>query len=391
MTISETGLLSIPFVWLVRELVVSKKPAVFKFLIRWMLLLAGCLLLSLFMHQKLAQMMGGDWTWVDALYYGWLLFSFFTILQIVKKELGRALNTLIRWPANEKMRKALILCIYFLLLFIIMIPFFLAMTTVHRVKIVDAVNPETVLGVEYKDVELRTKDGLTLKAWFVPANSDQAVIIAHGLGANKSNFMVTVDLWHQLGFNVLIFDFRGHGMSDGHTVTFGYRERLDVLAGLQYLMEKEGFTSDRIIGYGVSFGGAAMIHAAGERNHFRKIIIDSSFASLDDMADTIINSEPVIPVFFRKLFKELGLFFVRLDMGFDIREHSPEKVVGRITGTPMLFIHGKGDPLINWKQTERLFSRAENPKTVVFLETDGHFGTIADAGYADLISAFVAD
>jgi fermentation-respiration switch protein FrsA (DUF1100 family) len=391
MTISEAVLLTIPLVWLPWEIFVSKDMSAFKFLLRWTLLLAGCLMLSFFMHQKLAKMMGGEWTWGDAIYYGWLLFSFFAILQIVKKQLGRALGKLIRWPANEKMRKAFVLCTYYLLLFITMIPFFLAMTTVHRVKIADAFTPETALGVEYKDVGLKTQDGLTLKAWFVPANSGQAVIIAHGLGANKSNFIGTVDMWHQLGFNVLIFDFRGHGMSAGHTVTFGYRERLDVLAGLKYLTEKEGFTPDRIVGYGVSFGGAAMIHAASEMKHFHKIIIDSSFASLDDMADTIINSEPIIPVFFRKLFKELGLFFVRLDTGVDIREHSPERVVGQLAGTPLLFIHGKGDPLINWKQTERLFARAESPKKSVFLETDGHFGTMSDPGYVAMIGAFVAD
>ncbi len=279
----------------------------------------------------------------------------------------------------------------YIFLFIVMVPFFLAMTSIHRIKIKDAFNPKTELGITYEDVSLKTKDGLNIKGWFVPADSDKAVIIAHGLGANKSNFIGTVDMWHQLNFNVLIFDFRGHGMSDGHTVTFGYKERLDVMIGLEYLMKSKKFLPEKIVGYGVSFGGAAMIHAANEMRVFHKIIIDSSFASLDDMADTIVDGESIIPVFCRKMFKEMGLFFIRLDVGFDIREHSPENVVGRLAGTPMLFIHGKGDPLINWEQTQRLYEKAGGPKKVVFLETQGHFGTMNDASYVDIIRGFVVN
>ena len=292
---------------------------------------------------------------------------------------------------SERIRKALITCACYIVLFITMVPFFLAMTSIHRVKIKDAFDPKTALGIVYEDVSLKTKDGLNIKGWFVPADSDKAVIIAHGLGANKSNFIGTVDMWHQLNFNVLIFDFRGHGMSDGHTVTFGYKERLDVMAGLEYLMKNKKFPPEKIFGYGVSFGGAAMMHAANEMRVFHKIIIDSSFASLDDMANTIVDGETIIPVFCRKMFKEMGLFFIRLDAGFDIREHSPENIVGQLDGTPMLFIHGTGDPLINWEQTRRLYENAGDPKQVVFLGTQGHFGTMNDASYVDIIRGFVAN
>ena len=178
-------------------------------------------------------------------------------------------------------------------------------------------------------------------------------------------------------------------MSDGHTVTFGYKERLDVMAGLKYLMERKKFTPDNIIGYGVSFGGAALIHAANEMRVFHKLIIDSSFASLDDMANRIVDGDAIIPVFCRKLFKEMGLFFIRLDIGFDIREHSPENIVGRLAGTPLLFIHGKGDPLINWKQSKRLYEKAGQPKQVIFLSTQGHFGTMNDAGYVNIVRSFI--
>lgn len=389
MAVSEIILFAMPIIWFLGTLFVFKQEPHRKFILRWIALLVGCLILGYFMLRKLSSMMGGQWSLEELGYYGWFLFAFFTILQIAKKFVEYVLQKVILWPSSEKIRRGISKTIYYLLLFVTMIPFFLAMTSIHRAKVGDAFNPKTELGIQYEDVTLRTKDALSIRGWFVPASSDRAVIIAHGLGANKSNFIGTVDMWHRLGFNVLIFDFRGHGLSDGHTVSFGYKERLDVMAGLKYLLEVKKFPPDKITGYGVSFGGAAMIHAANEMRVFHKIIIDSSFANLGDMAETIVDGEIIIPAFCRRLFKEIGLFFVRVDLGFDIRDHSPENVVGRLAGTPILFIHGKGDPLINWKQTERLYKNAGEPKQVFFLETQGHFGTPNDSRYVDIINTFI--
>lgn len=389
MSISELFFITVPIAWLLWVLFVVKNESPAKFLFQWGILLIACLVLSYFMNQRLSGMMGGRWAWGEVVYYGWLLFAFFAIFRIFRKILESILPKMIHRPFNEKIRKRIIKSAYYLILFVTVIPFFLAMTTIHRAKIGDAFNPKTELGIAYEEVSLRTKDGLNIKGWFIPAQSDKAVIIAHGLGANKSNFIGTVDMWHQLNFNVLIFDFRGHGRSDGHTITLGYKERLDVMAGLNYLMKQKKFTQDKIIGYGVSFGGASMILAANEMRVFHKMIIDSSFASLDDMANTVVDGEVIIPKFSRSLFKEIGLFFVRLDLGFDIRDHSPENIVGHLAGTPILFIHGKGDPLINWMQTKRLYERAGDPKQVVFLETQGHFGTPNDSRYMEIIRTFV--
>jgi pimeloyl-ACP methyl ester carboxylesterase len=381
----------IPIAWFFGTMPFLPKKEKIKFGLRWTALLAGCLALAYFMLQKLCRIMGGRCEVGEMMFYGWMLFAFFAVVQIIKKPLEIGLRRLIRFPASEKVRNAVVKPAHFIIMLLIVIPFFLAMTSIHRAKVGDAFDPKMMMGVDYEDVVLRTQDGLKIKGWFVPSDSDKAVMIAHGLGANKSNFIGTVDMWHQLGYNVLIFDFRGHGRSDGHTVTFGYKERFDVMAGLKYLTEEKRFPPERIIGYGVSFGGAAMIHAARETKGFSKIIIDSSFASLDDMADAIIAQQFIVPAFCSKLIKELGLFFIRVDVGFDIREHSPGDIVGELTGTPILFIHGKGDPLINWRQTGLLYEKAGDPKQVVFLETQGHFGTINDGEYVNTIRRFVGE
>ena len=389
MSISEWVLVFMPIVWLCVGVFIGRQDSSQKIALKWPLLLVASLVFSFFWVSRLSDMLGGRWSWREVVYYAWLLAAFFSVLQIYKMVLKGLLENLLRWPANEGLRKIIQKVIYYVILFVLAIPFFLAVTSIHRVKIGDGNTPKTAWGYAYEDVALKTSDGLHIKGWFVPAGSDKAVIIAHGLSANKSNFLGTVEMWHELGYNALIFDFRGHGMSEGHTVTFGYEERRDVIAAAKYLLKDKKFISEKIIGYGVSFGGAAMIQAAKEMPIFHKLIIDSSFANLGDMADMIVDGQVVVPSFCRKLFKEIGLFFVRLDLGFDIREKSPENAIGDLAGIPILLIHGKGDPMISWHQTERLYERAKNPKQVVFLETQGHFGTPNDPSYIDIIRAFI--
>ena len=76
-------------------------------------------------------------------------------------------------------------------------------------------NPETALGLAYEDVSFKAEDGETLRGWFVPAvSADVGVITVHGLGANRLEFLGDTKMLHDAGYAVLMFDCRGHGMSD---------------------------------------------------------------------------------------------------------------------------------------------------------------------------------
>ena len=103
----------------------------------------------------------------------------------------------------------------------------------------------------------------------------------------------------------------------------------------------------------------------------------------------IVKRQKIIPAFLQTWTKEAGLLFVRLDLGYDIRNFSPEKLIGKCSGIPVLFVHGKKDPLIPWEQSQRLFAQAGEPKQLVLLDTEGHFGTPNDPRYAEIITDFI--
>ena len=119
-------------------------------------------------------------------------------------------------------------------------------------------------GLGYREVEVRSSDGLRLSAWWVEGvDSSRAAVLVHGWGADKSSRHVleTAAVYEEAGFDVLMIDPRGHGGSEGDRVTLGYREVRDVRGALSWL-EKRGFDPVRVVLHGWSMGGAAVIQAA---------------------------------------------------------------------------------------------------------------------------------
>src|SRR5262249_30267548 len=134
---------------------------------------------------------------------------------------------------SRYLRRLLLAALPPILLVPLVLPYVQAALFIYRFKVPNPYSTQELLERDSEEVEFGTEDGLTIRGWFLPAKSgcpSRTLIICHGLGANRSNFLPYVQVGDALGANVLIFDFRGHGDSDGHTVTIGYKEKLDVLA-----------------------------------------------------------------------------------------------------------------------------------------------------------------
>ena len=203
-----------------------------------------------------------------------------------------------------------------------------------------------VIGMDYEELTLKTTDGEQLHAWFIPHPQARATLLfAHGNAGNISHRLDSIQVFHDLGLNVLIFDYRGYGRSTGKPGENGtYR---DADAAWAYLTETRGIDSGRIILFGRSLG-AAVIADLATRAEPAGVILESAFLSVPDMAATIY---PWLPV--------RWLASYRYDNG--------DKVT-RIT-QPLLIIHSRGDEIIPFEQGEQLFRRASEPKQ--FLELRG--------------------
>ena len=203
-----------------------------------------------------------------------------------------------------------------------------------------------VIGMDHEELTLITTDGEQLHAWFIPHPQARATLLfAHGNAGNISHRLDSIQVFHDIGLNVLIFDYRGYGQSTGKPSEKGtYR---DADAAWAYLTVTRGIDPGKIILFGRSLG-AAVIADLAARVAPAGVILESAFLSVPEMAATIY---PWLPV--------RWLASYRYDNG--------EKVA-RIT-RPLLIIHSRGDEIIPFEQGERLFQQASEPKQ--FLELRG--------------------
>ncbi len=194
----------------------------------------------------------------------------------------------------------------------------------------------------YEEVRLATADGVGLGAWFVPAaDSRGAVLYCHGNGDNLSRTLEWVSLYHKMGLDVLTFDYRGYGSSEGSPDEQG--TYLDAQAAWDYLVQQRKIPPEKIIVVGKSLGGAIATHLA--RDHTpRALILESTFTSVPDLAADMLWFLPA-----RQLAR------------YDYR--SIDKLPG--VRCPVLVLHSRQDKLIPFSHGQRLYEAAREPKAFV--------------------------
>lgn len=224
-------------------------------------------------------------------------------------------------------------------------------------------------GLNYRDVELKTKDNLALHGWFVPNDSARGtVIFCHGNAGNISGRLETVRTLHRLGLNVLIFDYRGYGKSEGRPTEKGtYR---DGEAAWDYVTKNLEIPANRVILMGRSLGGPVAAWVAANRNP-AALILESTFTRAPDLAAEIY---PWLPV--HRLIRYRYDTQARLDS----------------VNCPVLVAHSRDDQLIPYHHGRELFEKSRKPKE--FLEMEGsHGGGFIESGetYVKALDRFLTE
>lgn len=293
------------------------------------------------------------------------------------QRLGRAVSSrVVRGDATGRLaccgRSALRSVIALPLFIGFAVPYVIAATYIHRVKLPNRTTPRKALKRPFEDVTFTTADGYRLRGWFMPAlngPSSRTVIICHGLGVNRSFFLHVSRIADGLNANTFIFDFRGHGDSDGHTVALGGHEGTDVVAAVDYLRQKHQAECKELIGLGISMGAASLIHGSTQlEKPLDLLILDSSLASAAELADGVVAS---FPRALRPLVIAPGLLLASLHAGCWLPGVRPEEWISSVRA-PVYIIHGQTDGMIPLAHGKRLFARAVQPKDFWWSPVPGH-------------------
>lgn len=224
--------------------------------------------------------------------------------------------------------------------------------------------------IEHHRFTAETADGVPIAGIHLDrSDTDLLVIYAHGFLSNKNHRVVPrfVELLSER-FDVMAFDFRGHGESGG-LCSFCDGELLDLDAVVQYA---RGFGYQKIVTVGSSMGGATVIRHAGLIGNVDGVVTVGAFADARNLR------WPTSALGLHLIFNTvLGGPFAAITRGTrvgDLRlgDQQPIDVVDRIAPRPLLLIHGEWDMLVHPSEAERLFARALEPKTMVVVPRGGH-------------------
>jgi 1-acyl-sn-glycerol-3-phosphate acyltransferase/pimeloyl-ACP methyl ester carboxylesterase len=260
---------------------------------------------------------------------------------------------------------------------------------VHRFKVPNPARPASLNGRSVADISFATADGLTLRGWFLEAQrpSGRTLVICHGMGANRTEVLPYVAVADALQANALLFDLRGHGDSDGHTVSFGQHERLDVRGAIAWLRRSRPQQARQIIGLGVSMGCAALIGAAAELDvPVDALVLDSGFADATDMTEPLLRN---VPAPLRPCLARPALLLASLDSACWLPELRPVDQIAAVRA-PTLFIHALDDRLVPVGQARQLYDRACGARQLWLTETGDHGSAFhARTAYLERVSHFV--
>jgi fermentation-respiration switch protein FrsA (DUF1100 family) len=222
-------------------------------------------------------------------------------------------------------------------------------------------------GLAYEELQLVTEDGVKLHGWFLPAENPRATLLFfHGNAGNISHRMESLEIFHELGLETLIIEYRGYGQSEGRPSEKG--TYLDAEAAWRYLTEKREVPPHKILLFGRSLGAAIASHLARDRQPMG-LVLESAFVSVPDLAATLY---PLLPVRLLSRFR------------YDNRNNL------QAVTSPVLIVHSRDDEIIPYRHGRRLFAAAGEPKYFLQLRgghNDGFMVTGDD--YLDGLDDFI--
>jgi uncharacterized protein len=233
-------------------------------------------------------------------------------------------------------------------------------------------------------VAFSSQSGSTIHGWLSRAPARGGVILLlPGVRANRLSMVRRAEFLRQAGYSTLLIDFQGTGESEGEAITFGWRERLDVLAAVDYLKAR---SPDQRVGViGVSLGGAATLLATPPLE-LDAAVFEAVYPSIDR---AVINrlSMRVGPL--ARLTAPLLLLQMRARIGVGAPELRPVDHIGKLR-CPVLIVAGTLDRHTTVDDTQVLFAAASQPKDLWLIPGAAHLDYLEFAGedYRQRISTF---
>jgi len=221
--------------------------------------------------------------------------------------------------------------------------------------------------LEKTDYTVKSRDGYILHAQFLknPGDTDRYILISHGYTDNRFGALKYAYMYLELGFNVIVYDLRGHGLNEPAICTYSIRESQDLLAMIQD--SRERFRNMAILGiHGESLGAATSVAVLKEKPPVDFVVADCGFSDIVPVLKGAMKGMH-LPGFLVYLVSVCA----RIRYGYSFREMRPIESL-RENHIPILFIHGAEDSFILPEHSERMKAATKGYAELHLIPGAGH-------------------
>ena len=230
----------------------------------------------------------------------------------------------------------------------------------------------------YSDKYIESYDKLQLHSYVVTQNSNKWAIVVHGYGGSGKLMSDKSKYFYDMGYNVLIPDLRGHGKSEGNYIGMGWKDRLDIISWINFIIKEN--PNAEIVLHGTSMGAATVLMTSGENlpSNVKAIVADCAYTSAWDEFSYQLETYLKVP---SSYILNVTNMVTKLKAGYSLKEASALECVKKAT-VPILYIHGDKDKFVPYSMMDKLYDATISPKEKLTIEGGEHANS-------DLVSPFL--
>lgn len=211
--------------------------------------------------------------------------------------------------------------------------------------------------IKYQNVYLPVAGGSSnnvIHGWWIPSQRRNlgTLLYLHGNSLNIGSNITQAYRFHQMGFSVLLIDYRGYGKSKGNFPS-EYQIYQDAQTAWNYLVKQKQIPANKIFIYGHSLGGAVAIDLAIKHPEAAGLIVQNSFTSMHNMA-------------------KLSPYFRIFPISLILRHRFDSITKVKSLQMPVLFVHGTADSMIPNTMSKTLYAAAPEPKQLLLVPGAKH-------------------
>jgi fermentation-respiration switch protein FrsA (DUF1100 family) len=238
----------------------------------------------------------------------------------------------------------------------------------------------STFGLPYESVQTRGSDGVLIHMYFIHQPKERqrlspTIVFFHGNAGNMGHRLQNCrGLYHNLHCNILLVEYRGYGLSEGHPSEEGLY--IDAKASLDYIFSRTDVNHSEVIVFGRSLGGAVAVDLVSKEEYGSKIwclVVENTFSSIPDMAKVLLGW---------RLLQYFPLcFYKNKFVSYQKMKH---------LRVPTLFISGMADTLVPPRMMSELYNSCRSIRKQLLQIPDGtHNETWTAQGYYHSVAVFL--